>query len=37
MVITILFVGAEPMDIATTDVEIPSSDVTILEGHASEV
>ncbi|CAL9002210.1 unnamed protein product [Prunus brigantina] len=29
--------GAEPMDIPTTDVEIPSSDVTILEGHTSEV
>ncbi|KAL4352118.1 hypothetical protein GQ457_06G035530 [Hibiscus cannabinus] len=37
-------VGAEPMDIATTSTlasqeacEIPSSDVTILEGHTSEV
>ncbi|KAL5753064.1 hypothetical protein ACOSP7_023241 [Xanthoceras sorbifolium] len=33
--------GAEPMDIATTSsslsCEIPSSDVTILEGHTSEV
>ncbi|XP_044470021.1 WD40 repeat-containing protein HOS15 isoform X1 [Mangifera indica] len=34
-------VGPEPMDIATTSAsqscEIPSSDVTILEGHTSEV
>ncbi|BBH05945.1 WD-40 repeat family protein [Prunus dulcis] len=29
--------SGEPMDIPTTDVEIPSSDVTILEGHTSEV
>ncbi|XP_057972689.1 WD40 repeat-containing protein HOS15 isoform X2 [Malania oleifera] len=33
--------GSEPMDIATTSTsqacEIPSSDVTILEGHTSEV
>nr|XP_028949511.1 WD40 repeat-containing protein HOS15-like isoform X1 [Malus domestica] len=28
---------AEPMDIPLTDVEIPSSDVTILEGHTNEV
>ncbi|TQE12152.1 hypothetical protein C1H46_002222 [Malus baccata] len=27
----------EPMDIPLTDVEIPSSDVTILEGHTNEV
>ena len=37
-------VGPEPMDIATSSTlasqeacEIPSSDVTILEGHTSEV
>ncbi|PQQ14628.1 F-box-like/WD repeat-containing protein TBL1XR1 isoform X1 [Prunus yedoensis var. nudiflora] len=29
--------SGEPMDIPTTYVEIPSSDVTILEGHTSEV
>ncbi|XP_068335753.1 WD40 repeat-containing protein HOS15-like isoform X3 [Pyrus communis] len=27
----------EPMDIPLTDVQIPSSDVTILEGHTNEV
>ncbi|KAE7999670.1 hypothetical protein FH972_004076 [Carpinus fangiana] len=36
-----VFVGPEPMDISTTSTtqpcEIPSSDVTILEGHTSEV
>lgn len=35
------FVGPEPMDISTSSTfqafEIPSSDVTILEGHTSEV
>ena len=35
------FLGPEPMDISTTSTsqtrEIPSSDVTILEGHTSEV
>ncbi|XP_028947986.1 WD40 repeat-containing protein HOS15 isoform X3 [Malus domestica] len=29
--------SGEPMDIPLTDVEIPSSDVTILEGHTNEV
>lgn len=41
MVIIIMFVGAEPIDISTASTslacEIPSSDVTILEGHTSEV
>ena len=35
------FTGPEPMDISTSSTfqacEIPSSDVTILEGHTSEV
>lgn len=37
----ICLIGPEPMDIATTSAaqscEIPNSDVTILEGHTSEV
>lgn len=41
MAIIIMFVAAEPMDISTAPTsqacEIPSSDVTILEGHTSEV
>ena len=41
MVVIIMFVAAEPMDITPASTsqacEIPSSDVTILEGHTSEV